>query len=101
MRVDETCRQFIYQLAASTPDVSEIVLGSDAERIMEQRLEVFRKTVRASSRRLRLSTQPTSQMTARAQVDDTGEGEGVEVKGWVKLGPASGWKECPIGYWRG
>lgn len=52
MRVDETCRQFIYQLAASTPDVSEIVLGSDAERIMEQRLDMFRKTVRASSHAL-------------------------------------------------
>ena len=50
MRVDETCRQVIYDLAPPDRAIDEAVLGdaSAVERIMEQRLQVFRKTVRFS-----------------------------------------------------
>lgn len=100
MHVDETCREVLHAIAASpahstkeNPDVPE----------MEERLALFRKMVRALSLFRSRDADSVFQMAARTHVAQSGDGEAMEVQmdGWVKLGPGNGWKECPIGYWRG
>lgn len=102
MRVDDTCREVVYQLAMGVPSESAGTLGDDAERTLEARLALFRKMVSTPLCLRHTWLIGISQMAARTQANDGAEQEvGVEVNGWVKLGAASGWKECPIGYWRG
>jgi hypothetical protein len=98
MNVDETSREVIYALASTNPSADP--LEDDPSQILETRLALFRKMV-GSRFGVSLQSLIRYQMAARTEVVPGEQEEvGVEVKGWVKLGPASGWKECPIGYWR-